>query len=141
MSSKINFTLRLIVAIILLQSLYFKFTGHPEAVHIFSTLGVEPWGRIGLGIIELLTGLALLLPVTKIYASFITIGLMAGAIGTHLFTAVGIVVQWQNHSDSGQLFSMAVSAFVLSLISIYIDCKANKKSLKELIFSMLYINS
>ena len=60
MLPKINFILRLIVAIILLQSLYFKFSGHPEAVHIFTTLGVEPWGRLILGFFELIVGVALL---------------------------------------------------------------------------------
>ena len=57
MLSKINFLLRLIVAIIFLQSLFFKFSGHAEAVHIFTTLGVEPWGRIVLGCIELIIGM------------------------------------------------------------------------------------
>ena len=58
MLTKITFVLRLVVSIILLQSLLFKFSGHPEAVHIFSTLGVEPWGRLGLGCIELIIGIA-----------------------------------------------------------------------------------
>jgi putative oxidoreductase len=73
MLSKINVLLRLVVSIILLQSLYFKFSGHPEAVHIFSTLGVEPWGRYILGGIELITGIALLVPKTKITALFATV--------------------------------------------------------------------
>jgi len=79
MLSKINVLLRLVVSIILLQSLYFKFTGHPEAIHVFSTLGVEPWGRYVLGVIELITGLALLVPRTKITALFVTVFLMLGA--------------------------------------------------------------
>jgi uncharacterized membrane protein YphA (DoxX/SURF4 family) len=84
MFSKINFLLRLIVAIILIQSLYFKFTGHAEAVHIFSTLGVEPWGRILLTCIELIVGIALLLPKTKHIATWAALGIMIGALGTHL---------------------------------------------------------
>lgn len=65
MLNKLSFFLRLIVAVILLQTLYFKFGGHAEAVHIFSTLGVEPWGRIGLGCVELFVALTLLIPKTQ----------------------------------------------------------------------------
>jgi putative oxidoreductase len=64
MKQKISFTIRLIIAIILLQSLYFKFGGHDQAIHIFSTLGVEPWGRYLIGVIELLLSITILLPTT-----------------------------------------------------------------------------
>lgn len=138
MLKKFNFTLRLIVAIILLQSLYFKFTGHPEAIYIFSTLGVESWGRISLGVIELLTGLGLLITKTRTLASFGAFGLMVGAIGTHLFTPVGIVVRWQDNSDGGQLFLMAVIALVLSAVSIYLDCKIKNVTFKKLIYILLF---
>src|SRR6056300_367397 len=104
MKISISFILRLIVAIILIQSLYFKFTGHSEAVHIFSTLGVEPWGRIGLGCLELLVALTLLIPKTQVLASFASLGVLGGAIGAHLFTPLGIVVHWDGNSDNGQLF-------------------------------------
>lgn len=133
MLTKITFLLRVIVAIILLQSLYFKFSGHPEAVHIFSTLGVEPWGRLALGGIELIVGLALLIPKTKIIALFAAIGLMFGAIGSHLFTPLGIVVKWQGQSDNGQLFIMAITALVLSLTSIVLYCKIKKYSFSQLV--------
>lgn len=127
MKTKIDFFLRLITSIILLQSLYFKFTAHEEAVHIFSTLGVEPWGRILLGYIELVIGLMLLLPKTKFYGVIGAISLMVGAIGTHLFSPVGIVVHWGDKSDSGQLFGMAIVAFLFSLISFLIQLKAIQK--------------
>lgn len=127
MKTKIDFLLRLITSIILIQSLYFKFTGHAEAVHIFSTLNVEPWGRILLGSVELVVGIALLLPITKFYGTLGAIGLMIGAIGTHLFTPVGIVVQWQDKSDNGQLFGMAIVAMLCSVISFLIQRKAAKK--------------
>jgi len=104
MLNKLSFFLRLVVAVILLQSLYFKFGGHAEAVHIFSTLGVESWGRIGLGCVELFVALTLLIPKTQVLASFASLGVFSGAIGTHLFTPVGIVVQWDGNSDNGQLF-------------------------------------
>lgn len=107
---------RLIVAIILLQSLYFKFTGHAEAIHIFSTIGMEPWGRYAVGISELIVSVLLFIPRMTLLAALGVMGLMAGAIGFHLFTPLGIVVQWDGHSDGGQLFIMAVTALVLALI-------------------------
>lgn len=127
MRTKIDFLLRLITSIILIQSLYFKFTGHAEAVHIFSTLNVEPWGRILLGCAELVIGIALLLPKTKFYGVLGAIGLMIGAIGTHLFTPVSIVVQWQDKSDNGQLFGMAIVALLCSIISFKIQSRVIKK--------------
>lgn len=107
---------RLIVAIILLQSLYFKFTGHAEAIHIFSTIGMEPWGRYAVGISELIVSVLLFIPRMTLLAALDVMGLMAGAIGFHLFTPLGIVVRWDGHSDGGQLFIMAVTALVLALI-------------------------
>ena len=125
MRTKIDFFLRLITAVILIQSLYFKFTAHAEAVHIFSTLHVEPWGRIALGCIELFIGITLLLPRTKNFGTLGAIGLMIGAIGVHLFTPVGIVVQWQDKSDSGQLFVMAIVAFLCSTVSFFIQKRSS----------------
>ncbi|MCY4162141.1 MAG: DoxX family protein [Flavobacteriaceae bacterium] len=113
------YILRLAVAAILIQSLYFKFTAHPEAVHIFSTLGVEPWGRVLLGMIELITGILILIPKTVLKGLFLSIGLMIGALFTHLFTDVGIVVQWNDQSDHGELFIMAMIALVLSIVTFY----------------------
>jgi putative oxidoreductase len=140
MLSKINVLLRLVVSIILLQSLYFKFSGHPEAVHIFSTLGVEPWGRYILGGIELITGIALLVPKTKITALFATVFLMFGALGSHLCTPLGIVVEWDGNSDHGQLFIMAIIAFIFSLTSIILYCKIRKCSISQLIAQELFKN-
>ncbi|MCY3998577.1 MAG: DoxX family protein [Flavobacteriaceae bacterium] len=114
------YILRVAIAAILIQSLYFKFTAHPEAVHIFSTLGVEPWGRVLLGIIELITGLLVLVPQTVLKGLFLSIGLMIGAVLTHLFTDVGIVVKWNDQSDHGELFIMAIIALVLSKLTFYI---------------------
>lgn len=127
------FVLRLIVALILIQSLYFKFTGHPEAMYIFSTLNAEPWGRRVLGVIELIIGLTLLFPKTQLLASFGALGLMIGAIGTHLFTPVGIVIEWDGNSDHGELFIMACIAFFLSLINLILYAKKQNLSLIQLI--------
>ena len=138
MLPKINFVLRLLVAIILLQSLYFKFSAHPEAVHIFSTLGVEPWGRLILGCFEFIIGIALLLPKTKISALFVSIGLMIGALGAHLFTPLGIVVEWDGNSDNGLLFMMAVIAFILSVISLILYCTDKQYTFGQLISKELF---
>ena len=85
----LSWTLRLIAAIILLQTLYFKFTGQPESVELFTKLGVEPWGRIGTGVIELIASILLLLPATVIFGAIMGLGLMAGAILSHLLV-IGI---------------------------------------------------
>ena len=101
--SKIIFwSLRIIAAVILLQTLYFKFTGQPESVELFSKLGVEPWGRIGTGIIELIAAALLLIPATVWIGALLGIGLMLGAIASHLFV-IGI----ESQGDGGQLFGLA----------------------------------
>jgi putative oxidoreductase len=121
MKHKISFTIRLLVAIILLQSLYFKFGSHEQAIHIFSTLGVEPWGRFLLGGIELVLAIAILLPTTKSIANTLTGLLMIGAIGAHLFTPLGIVVRWNGQNDGGQLFAMGVAVIILCVVQMGIE--------------------
>ena len=103
----LSWALQLTVAGILLQTLFFKFTGAEESVYIFSTLGVEPWGRIGSGVVELLAAVLLLIPATAPFGALLTMGLMGGAIGSHL-TVLGIEVR----GDGGLLFGLAVTAFV-----------------------------
>lgn len=76
----ISWVLRLTVSVILIQTLYFKFTAHPDSVHIFSALGIEPWGRIGLGIIELITAILILNPKTKIIGMVNSLGIILGAV-------------------------------------------------------------
>lgn len=106
----ISWLLRIVAAIILLQTLYFKFTGKPESVELFTKLGVEPWGRIGTGVIELITGILLLIPTTAFIGAFLGIGLMAGAILSHL-TVIGI----ESKGDGGQLFMLAIIVLVCCL--------------------------
>lgn len=96
-------TARILAAVILLQTLFFKFTGAEEAVFIFTELGVEPWGRIALGIFELITALLLLIPLTTGIGAVLGFGLMVGAIFSH-FTVLGIEVM----GDGGQLFIYAI---------------------------------
>lgn len=94
--------MRIIAALILLQTLFFKFTGHPESVSLFTKLGVEPWGRIGTGIIELIAGILLLVPRTAFAGAALGMGLMAGAIMSHV-----LVLGIESAGDGGQLFLLA----------------------------------
>lgn len=95
--------LQVIAAAILLQTLFFKFTGAPESVYIFSKLGVEPWGRYFAGTSELIAAAMLLIPRTTIFGAAMAVGIMLGAIASHL-GPLGIVVQ----NDSGLLFTLAL---------------------------------
>ncbi len=101
--SILSWIVRLIAAAILLQTLFFKFTGAEESKFIFTQLGVEPWGRIGSGIVELIAAVLLLIPRTAKYGALLGLGVMAGAIGSHL-TVLGIVVK----DDGGTLFMLAL---------------------------------
>jgi putative oxidoreductase len=114
----IDWLFRIAIAVILLQTLYFKFTGHPESVALFSKLGVEPWGRIGTGVIELIAGILILVPATALIGAALSLGLMAGAIASHLFV-IGI----ESDNDGGQLFMLAIIVLVLSLVVLAIRRK------------------
>ncbi|KIC94863.1 DoxX family protein [Flavihumibacter solisilvae] len=103
--------LRLVAAVIMLQTLFFKFTGAPESIYIFTTLGMEPWGRIGTGVMELVASVLLVIPRTTALGAVMGLGLMSGALFFHL-TKLGIVVQ----NDSGQLFIYALIVFICCLI-------------------------
>ena len=102
----VSWILQLAVAGILLQTLFFKFTGAEESVYIFTTLGLEPWGRIGSGIVELVASLLLLVPATAPLGAVLAMGTMAGAIVSHL-TVLGIEVK----GDGGLLFGLALAVF------------------------------
>ena len=107
--------LQLLAAGILLQTLFFKFTGAEESVYIFSTLGAEPWGRIGSGVMELIASILLLVPSTVPIGAVLAIGVMAGAIASHL-TILGIEVK----GDGGLLFGLAVVTLVSSAIVLFL---------------------
>jgi len=115
-TSIVTWALRLIAAVILLQTLFFKFTASEESVYIFSTVGMEPWGRIGSGIAELIAAILILYPRTTWLGSLLGIGVMSGAIFFHL-TKLGIVVM----NDGGQLFIYALLVFLscAALLFIY----------------------
>ena len=118
MNKNILFVLRLIVAVILLQTLYYKFGGHEDSIYIFTTLGLEPNGRIGIGVMELIASILILLKRTSWAGALLTVGLMSGAIFSHL-TQLGIEVK----GDGGQLFYMAVGTWVLSLFVLWSERK------------------
>ncbi len=103
MSRWLDWSVRVVAALILLQTLYFKFTGAEESVLIFSTLGAEPWGRYASGLAELAAALLLLVPRTAWVGATVGAGVMLGAIGTHL-TVLGIEVA----GDGGLLFALAL---------------------------------
>src|SRR5215210_7147099 len=98
--------LRLLAAIIMLQTLFFKFSGAEESVYIFTKLGIEPWGRIGTGVIELIASFLILNPRTTGAGAVLGAGVMAGALLAHI-SVLGIQVM----NDSGQLFVYALLVF------------------------------
>lgn len=112
---RLAFALQLVVAAILLQTLWFKFTAAPESVYIFTTLGIEPWGRIGSGIAELVAAILLLVPATAALGALLTLGVISGALASHL-TKLGIEVQ----GDGGLLFALAVVVFVASAVVLWL---------------------
>jgi len=109
---------RLLAAIIMLQTLFFKFSGAAESVYIFSTLGVEPWGRIGSGIVELIASILILIPRTSWIGAGLALGVMAGAILSHL-TVLGIPVQ----DDGGYLFFLALTVAASSSTLLFLTRK------------------
>ena len=113
----IDWILRGLVAVILLQTLFFKFSAAKESVYIFSTLGVEPWGRIGSGLVELIASVLLLVPRTVVIGAIISLGTISGALMAHL-TMLGIKLTAVG--DNGELFGLAVVVFVLSLAILFI---------------------
>jgi hypothetical protein len=106
-----SWVLQLLVAGILLQTLFFKFTGAEESVYIFTRVGAEPWGRIASGVFELIAAVLLLIPALAPYGAVLTLGLMAGAVMSHL-TLIGIAVK----GDGGLLFGLAVTCLIGSAI-------------------------
>lgn len=113
-----SLVLRLVPAIILLQTLYFKFSAAPESVFIFEQLGLEPWGRIGLGVAELIIAILILVPRTTWVGALLGIGIMAGAIFSHV-TQLGVVVQ----NDGGTLFILALVTLIFCMVLAWVNRK------------------
>jgi hypothetical protein len=112
---KVSWLLQIVVAVILLQTLFFKFTGAEESVYIFSTLGLEPWGRYASGVAELIAAALLLVPGYAAFGALLSLGVISGAIVSHL-TKLGIEVK----GDGGLLFGLAMTVFVCSAIILLI---------------------
>jgi len=111
----VTWIFQVVAAAILAQTLFFKFTGAEESKFIFTTLGVEPWGRIGSGCAELVAVILLLVPQTAAIGAVLALGVISGAIGAHL-TKLGIVVK----DDGGLLFGLAIVVFVSALTVAFI---------------------
>jgi len=110
-TSIVIWVLRVIAAVILLQTLFFKFTGAPESISMFETLGAEPFGRYGSGIFELIAAVLLVIPKYTWAGALLGMGIMVGAIASHLFV-LGIDVQ----GDGGLLFGLGVVVFLCCAI-------------------------
>jgi putative oxidoreductase len=116
MKKYLPLALRLIPAIIVLQTLPFKLTGHPDAVELFTQLGVEPWGRYLTAILELIAGVLLLIPKTAVRGAYLVIMLMLGALGSHIMI-LGFA------GDMGELALLAIIALASSLLIVYTNKK------------------
>jgi uncharacterized membrane protein YphA (DoxX/SURF4 family) len=116
----LSVALQLIVAAILFQTLFFKFTGAAESVYIFSKLGLEPWGRIGSGIVELIAVILLLIPSTVTLGAILSLGTISGAILSHLTKLGVVVINSDGTTDGGLLFILALVVFAGSLLILLI---------------------
>ncbi|MFM2361568.1 MAG: hypothetical protein RLZZ316_470 [Bacteroidota bacterium] len=114
MRNLLIWALRIIAAIIMLQTLYFKFTAHPQSVKLFTELGMEPWGRIGTGVFELIAAILLLIPRTTYLGAGLGLGLMSGAIFFHL-TKLGIVFD-----GDAVLFTYAAITFACCAVLLWL---------------------
>ena len=110
----LSWGLQLLVAGILFQTLFFKFTAAEESVYIFSTLGVEPWGRIAAGAAELIAVALILYPPTAVVGALLSLGVISGALASHALLGVSV------RGDGGLLFLLAVIVFVASASIVYL---------------------
>ena len=114
MHKSIYLIIRIIISIILIQTLRYKFTAHPDSVYIFSKVNLEPIGRIGIGVLELIAAILILIPKTIWTGAILTVGIISGAVFMHL-TILGIEI----NEDHGKLFYIAITVLVLSLITCW----------------------
>jgi uncharacterized membrane protein YphA (DoxX/SURF4 family) len=124
MKNTFTWIVRLTAVVILLQTLYFKFSGAEESVYIFSTLGIEPYGRIGSGVVELIASILILIPKTTLIGALLGLGTMLGAIFSHLFI-LGIEVK----NDGGELFILAIITLLCCSFLVF----QNRNSIPDLL--------
>lgn len=125
MKKFLYWALRIIPAVIMLQTLYFKFTAHPQSVKLFTILGMEPWGRISIGIFELIAAVLLLINRTVLLGALLGVGLMCGAIFFHL-----------TNSNIGIYFDGDPILFIYALITLFccvVLVLVNRKQIPALI--------
>ena len=118
MKNYLSLVLRIIVAVILLQTLRFKFLAHPDSIYIFTQVGMKPWGRIGIGVLELIASILLFLSKKIWLGAGLSAGLMTGAVTMHL-TMIGIEVK----GDGGTLFYTVIATLILSLMILWVKKK------------------
>ncbi|MDX6746319.1 DoxX family protein [Polaribacter sp. PL03] len=120
MNKKLLFTFKLIAAVIMLQTLFYKFSGAQESIDLFTKVAGEneAFMRFGTGFIELFAAILLFIPKKAWFGAILTIGLMSGAIIAHL-TKIGIV----HNNDGGLLFGAAILTFLLALIILFLERK------------------
>lgn len=119
MQKILSIVFRIIIAVILVQTLRYKFTAHPDSVYIFTKVGLEPYGRIAIGVLELIAAILILIPKTIWVGALLTLGIISGAILMHL-TSLGIEI----NGDKGTVFYMAILVFILSLIVLWMNRKS-----------------
>ena len=124
MKNTFTWIVRLTAVFILLQTLYFKFSGAEESVYIFSTLGIEPYGRIGSGVVELIASILILIPKTTLIGALLGLGTMLGAVFSHLFI-LGIEVK----NDGGELFILAIITLLCCSFLVF----QNRNSIPDLL--------
>jgi len=111
----VSWCCRIVAAVILAQTLFFKFTGAEESVYIFAKVGLEPWGRYGSGVAELIATILLLTPRFAWAGALLALGVISGALVSHL-TVLGIVVK----DDGGLLFGLAITVFVTTAVTAFL---------------------
>lgn len=120
-----TWSIKLVAVVVMLQTLYFKFSGAEESVYIFTKLGMEPYGRLGSGVVELIASILILIPSTVLIGSFLGMGTMIGAILSHLFI-LGIEVK----NDGGELFILAIITLLCCTILVVQNRRGIPKLLK-----------
>lgn len=124
-SNIIIWVLRIALAGLYLMMSLPKFAGADMTIHIFSSIGIEPWGRYLTGAIEVLVFLLVLIPATTIYGVLLSLVTIFGALMTHFFI-IGIVVKNASGTinDGGEIFITALIILALSLINLYVHRSA-----------------
>jgi hypothetical protein len=112
-------SIKLIAVVILLQTLFFKFTAADESVYVFLALGIEPYGRIATGVVELIAAILILIPRTTLIGALLGAATMLGAVFLHLFI-LGIEVK----NDGGELFILAIITLLCCTMLIFQNRRA-----------------